>query len=50
MASCRPFLGFDGCHLKGPYRGMVLSAIVVDANLQFYPLAFRIVESENKLS
>ena len=35
VTGCRPSLEFDGCHLTGPYGGMLLSAIVVDANLQF---------------
>ena len=47
LDGCRPFLGLDGCHLKGPYKGILLFAIGVDANLQFYPLAYGIVESEN---
>ncbi|KAH9781524.1 SWIM-type domain-containing protein [Citrus sinensis] len=29
---CRPFIGIDGCHLKGPYRGILLSAVALDAN------------------
>lgn len=24
---CRPFIGIDGCHLKGPYKGVLLSAV-----------------------
>ena len=32
-SGCRPFLGFDGCHLKGPYGGILLAAIGLDANL-----------------
>ena len=47
VEGCRPFFGLDGCHLKGPYRGILLAAIGVDANLQFYPLAYAIVETEN---
>ncbi|GFZ06985.1 hypothetical protein Acr_18g0011550 [Actinidia rufa] len=27
MADCRPFIGIDGCHLKGPFGG-VLSAVI----------------------
>lgn len=47
---CRPFIGFDGCHLKGPFRGILLSVIGLDASLQFFPIAITIVESENKES
>ena len=47
LNGCRPFLGLDGCHLKGPYKGILLAAVGVDANMQFYPLAYGIVETEN---
>lgn len=47
MAGCRPFIGVDGCHLKGKYGGVLLSAIATDANFGIFPLAFAIVESEN---
>ncbi|PON73186.1 hypothetical protein PanWU01x14_060270 [Parasponia andersonii] len=33
LNGCRPFLGVDGCHLKGIYEGILLSAIALDANL-----------------
>ena len=33
--------------MKGPYKGILLAAIGVDANLQFYPIAYGIVETEN---
>ena len=38
----------DGCHLKGPFSGITLVAISLDANLQFFPLAYVIVEIEDK--
>ncbi|XP_062099143.1 uncharacterized protein LOC133805057 [Humulus lupulus] len=47
LARCRPFFGLDGCHLKGPYKGIFLAAVGDDANLHFYPLAYAIVEAEN---
>ncbi|XP_012835541.1 PREDICTED: uncharacterized protein LOC105956239 [Erythranthe guttata] len=50
MDGCSPFLGFDGCHLKGPYGGVLLSAIGLDANNGLYPIAFAIVETESKES
>ena len=28
----------DGCHLKGPFGGIALVAISLDANLQFFPI------------
>ena len=50
MSHCRPFLGLDGCHLYGPYKGILLSTIVVDANNQQFPVCAAVVEVENKHS
>lgn len=44
---CRPLLGLDGCHLKGPYGGQLLAAVGTDANDGMYPLAWAVVEAEN---
>ena len=46
VAGCRPVIRLDGCHLKGPYGGILLAAIGIKANLQFFPLAYAIVEVE----
>ena len=46
VAGCRPVLGLDGCHLKGQYGGTLLTAIGLDGNLQFFPVAWAIVEAE----
>lgn len=27
ISGCRPFIGMDGCHLKGPFGGVLLAAI-----------------------
>ncbi|KAK4409571.1 hypothetical protein Sango_0030100 [Sesamum angolense] len=45
-----PFLGFDGCHLKGPFGGVLLAPIRLDGNNGLFPVAFAIVESECKES
>ncbi|XP_012839304.1 PREDICTED: uncharacterized protein LOC105959715 [Erythranthe guttata] len=50
LNGCNPFLGFDGCHLKGPYGGVLLSAVGLDGHNGLYPVAFAIVETENKES
>ncbi|KAL0288081.1 UNVERIFIED_CONTAM: hypothetical protein Scaly_2744600 [Sesamum calycinum] len=47
---CSPFLGFDGCHLKGPFGGVLLAAIGLDGNNGLFPVAFAVVESECKES
>lgn len=48
IASCRPFIGLDACHLKGPYRGQLILAIGIDPNNQYFPLAFAVVEAKTK--
>ncbi|XP_052622629.1 uncharacterized protein LOC111921813 [Lactuca sativa] len=49
-AGLRDFLGFDGAFMKGPYPGQVLTAVGLDSNNGIYPLAYSIVEAENKSS
>ncbi|RZC14932.1 hypothetical protein D0Y65_008719, partial [Glycine soja] len=48
--SCKPFIGVDDCHLKTRYGGQSLVVVIRDANDQYYPLAFVVVETENKES
>ncbi|KAL0352266.1 UNVERIFIED_CONTAM: hypothetical protein Scaly_1615300 [Sesamum calycinum] len=50
LEGCSPFLGFDGCHLKGPFGGVLLAAIGLDGNNGLFPVAFAIAESECKES
>ena len=47
---CRQFVGVDGCHLNRPYKGVLLTAVEIDANYVIYPLALCVVESENTYS
>nr|XP_048337024.1 uncharacterized protein LOC112493082 [Ziziphus jujuba var. spinosa] len=47
LKGCRPFNGVDGCHLKGQFGGVLLTAIGVDANNSIFPLAFSVCEGEN---
>lgn len=44
---CKQFIGIDGCHLKGLYKGVLLTTVSIDANYGIYPLALCVVESEN---
>ncbi|XP_021991596.1 uncharacterized protein LOC110888374 [Helianthus annuus] len=46
----RNLLGLDGCLMKGPYPGQVLTAVGIDANNGIYPVAYALVESESKAS
>ncbi|KAK1276034.1 hypothetical protein QJS04_geneDACA012903 [Acorus gramineus] len=48
ISGCRPFFGLDGCHLKGRYKGILLSATSLDGNGNLFPLAFAVVESESR--
>lgn len=48
LTTCRPILGLDGCFLKGPYPGQLLSATGIDANNGIYPMAWAVVEKETK--
>ena len=47
-AGKRDLLGLDGCFMSGPYPGQILTAVGVDPNNGIYPLAYAVVESENK--
>ncbi|KAI3807161.1 hypothetical protein L1987_23085 [Smallanthus sonchifolius] len=46
----RQILGLDGAFMKGPYPGQLLTAVGLDPNNGIYPLAYAIVEAENKNS
>ncbi|XP_052726126.1 uncharacterized protein LOC128194623 [Vigna angularis] len=45
---CRPIIGLDGCFLKTKYGGELLTAVGRDGNDQMMPIAYAIVEVENK--
>jgi len=45
---CRRFIGLDGCFLKTPQGGQLLTAVGRDPNDQIFPLAYAVVEAENK--
>ncbi|XP_016652612.1 PREDICTED: uncharacterized protein LOC107881976 [Prunus mume] len=50
LAGCRPLIGIDGCHLKGPYTWQVLTIVGVDGNNGLYPVSYAVVEVESKSS
>ena len=45
---CRPVISIDGTFLTGKYKGTLLVAIAADENNQLLPIAYALVESENK--
>ncbi|KAL2245997.1 UNVERIFIED_CONTAM: hypothetical protein Sindi_2867900 [Sesamum indicum] len=47
-SGCRPFIGVDGCHLKGPFGGVLLTAVGIDPNNNSFPIAYAVVNKENK--
>ncbi|CAN6556697.1 hypothetical protein C1H46_002551 [Malus baccata] len=48
LEGCRPVVVLDGCHIKGPHPGQLLAAIGIDANNGMYPVAYAIVEIEDR--
>ena len=50
MSACRPFIGVDGCHLKGEFTGQLLTTVGNDGNNGIYPIVFAVVEAETKES
>ncbi|CAL8167965.1 unnamed protein product [Prunus armeniaca] len=47
LDGCWPVVCLDGCHVKGPHLGQVLSAMGVYANNGMFPLAYAYVEIES---
>ncbi|KAK9202565.1 hypothetical protein WN944_017776 [Citrus x changshan-huyou] len=47
LHGCRPFIGVDGCHLKGKYGGVLLAAVGIDGNNGIVLLALCVCEIEN---
>ncbi|XP_074322985.1 uncharacterized protein LOC141659942 [Apium graveolens] len=47
LSGCRPLIGLDRCHLKGPFKGILLSDVATDPNDGMYPVAWAQVEAEN---
>ncbi|CAI9276504.1 unnamed protein product [Lactuca saligna] len=48
IEGCRRVIGLDGCFLKGFFKGELLCAIGRDANDKIYPIAWVVVNVENK--
>ncbi|KAL0458059.1 UNVERIFIED_CONTAM: hypothetical protein Slati_0433100 [Sesamum latifolium] len=50
LQGCMPVIGVDGCHLKGPHGGILLTVVLIDLNNNLYPLAYAIVSGETRES
>ncbi|KAL0307395.1 UNVERIFIED_CONTAM: hypothetical protein Scaly_2984700 [Sesamum calycinum] len=48
LAGCRPVICVDGCHLKGPHGGVLLAAVGIDPNNNFFPICYAVVMRENR--
>ena len=48
LSGCKPFIGLDGCHLKGRFVGQLLSATAKDGNDNIVSVAVVVVKQENK--
>ncbi|GJZ55800.1 multidrug resistance-associated protein 5 [Tanacetum coccineum] len=48
LAGCRKIIALDGCFLKRPNQGEILTAIGRDGNNHIYPVALAVVNVENK--
>lgn len=44
---CRPFIGIDGCYVKGPFKGILLSAVTLDGNNDIQPFTVCVCETES---
>lgn len=48
LTGCRRVICIDGCFLKGLYGVQLLSAVGIDANNSIYPVAWSVVNKENR--
>ena len=46
LNGCRPFIGLDGCHLRGRYGGVLLCVVSLDANSSLFHIVVSICEGE----
>ena len=46
----KPIIVVDGTYLTSPYKGILITTCIMDANEQIFPLAFAIVDFENNLA
>lgn len=50
LDGCRPVIGLDGCHLRDPLGGILLTVVHTNPNDVMYPIACAQVEGENNSS
>ncbi|KAL3538356.1 hypothetical protein ACH5RR_001722 [Cinchona calisaya] len=47
LNGCRKLIGLDGCHLKGPHGGQLLTVVGIDSNNSMYHVVYVVVKVEN---
>ncbi|KAL2248474.1 UNVERIFIED_CONTAM: hypothetical protein Sindi_2699700 [Sesamum indicum] len=47
LGGCRLVICVDVCHLKGPHKGILLTAVGLDPNNNLYPIAYAVVQRES---
>ncbi|XP_024010115.1 uncharacterized protein LOC112085211 [Eutrema salsugineum] len=47
-ATCRPLIGMDGCFIRAKMKGQLLVAMGRDVDNRIYPIAWAVVQVENK--
>lgn len=47
---CRPFIGLDGCYLRGTYNKVLFTTVTIDNNYRVYLITVAVVENENQYS
>ena len=48
LSGCRKVIGIDGCFITHMCKGELLTAMGRDGNNQMYPIAWAVVDVENK--
>ncbi|BFG30183.1 hypothetical protein CerSpe_164570 [Prunus speciosa] len=48
IEGCRTMVDFDGTFIKGQHPGQLLSVVGIYANNGMFPIAFAVVETENR--
>ncbi|KAL3529883.1 hypothetical protein ACH5RR_009205 [Cinchona calisaya] len=49
LKGCRPIIGLDGCFLKSPFAGQLLTAMGRDGNDNMFPIVLVVVKAERAM-
>ena len=48
LFGCRVVVGLDGCHLKGPHLGQLLTVVGINPNNKIFPICYAVVKVGSK--